>query len=145
VSIIVEYFTAPDDAAAADVLYGGPDSLFPTLSCGNFLADVAMTEWESMLLARDGAVGHAAAPPRVVAYHEPARVARVFAASAAFQTALAEAGREVLAALARRWVEECAEEPDGLEAETARELLWELADLARAANALRQVLYCWMC
>ncbi|HEX4790453.1 MAG TPA: hypothetical protein VH372_18455 [Actinospica sp.] len=139
-SIIVEYFTAPDDAAAADVLYGGPESVYPTLSCGNFLADIAMTEWEVLLLGRLGA-----APPRVVAGHEPSGIARVFAASAALQTALAAAGREALERLARHWLEEYADDVSGMAPDTARELLWELAELAREAKALRQALYCWMC
>jgi len=145
VSIIVEYFTAPDDAAAAGVLHGGPDSVFPTLSCGNFPADAAMTEWESLLLGRRGAAHDAAPRPREVGPRTPSGPARVFAASAGLQRALAEAGREALAALARNWVEEYAEDLGGMGADVAGEILWDLADLARSATALRQALYCWMC
>jgi hypothetical protein len=99
-----------------------------------------MTEWEVLLLGRLGA-----APPRVVAGHEPSGIARVFAASAALQTALAAAGREALERLARHWLEEYADDVSGMAPDTARELLWELAELAREAKALRQALYCWMC
>lgn len=146
----MEYFTAPDDAAAAGVLFGGPETVFPTVSCGNFLADAAMTEWESLLLGRAVGERDTSPRPRVVAGLGSGRAARVFAASAALQSALAGAGREALAALAERWIAErwaaeYAEELGEMRAETVREILWQLADLARAAGALRQAVYCWMC
>ena len=144
-SIIVEYFIAPDDATAADVLVGGPEDVFPTMSCGNFFADAAAAEWEAILLGRVAGEFEAAGGPRVVAEAGSDSLAMVFAVSSRLQTALGGANRDALTAVARRWIQEYGGNYPSFEPDTACEILWELADLARSANDQRQVLYCWMC
>jgi hypothetical protein len=47
-SIIIEFFTAPDDTAAAGIADRGPTGAFDSLACGNFDATEAVIEWESI-------------------------------------------------------------------------------------------------
>lgn len=143
VSIIIEYFAADDDAAAAAVLDGGPGDDFETMSCGNFLADFATAEWESVLLGRTVAEHEDADPSRVVIDDGPESYRRVFALSPELQAALAGARPDRLAGVAERWVDEYG--GDGVRADTACEILRELSDLARSASSRGQSLYCWMC
>lgn len=147
VSIIIKYFTAPDDASAAKALHGGPDeSVFETMGCGNFLADSAMTEWETLLTGRSPEEHENAEWPRVVADDGPDSGIQVFAASPELQNALAAANRETLAEVAQQWADQYSEDYGGtFEPDTAAEILYELSELSRSANSRKHTLYCWMC
>lgn len=147
-SIIVEFFAAADDASAAEVLYGGPEvSGYETVSCGNFIASFAMTEWESLLTHRSPEDHENAEDPRIVAADgdpdDP--TVSVFAASPFLQNALASADEERLTEVAHVWAAQYSEEWGLFEPDTAARILFELADLARSANAERHTVYCWMC
>ncbi|MFC1431127.1 hypothetical protein ACEZDB_10745 [Streptacidiphilus sp. N1-3] len=48
-SVIVEFFVAPDEASAVVALSHGPHTSLPTLSCRNFDPEEALIEWECLL------------------------------------------------------------------------------------------------
>ncbi|WP_214326513.1 hypothetical protein [Nonomuraea sediminis] len=50
-SVIIEFFTAPDAVTAAAALHGGPDAIgeYDALRYGNFDVLSALVEWESIL------------------------------------------------------------------------------------------------
>lgn len=144
-SIIIEYFTAPDDASAAAVLEGGPEAVFETMTCGNFLADLAMADWEILLADQSPRDQEQGERPRVVVDDGPRSSTQIFAASPELQAALAGADRERLATIAHEWARQYSEDYGDFEPDTACEIFYELADLARSANAQQHTLYCWMC
>lgn len=141
-SILIEFFIAPDDAAAATALDGGPEGRFTTVSdYGSFLVFQAMVEWESLLTGREISDLLDADEPRTVADDG----GTVFAASPALQRALTTADEATLADLGRRWKQD----PEGVAADFDPEmidsLLQDLAELARTAGDQGYNLYCWMC
>ncbi|MEC3920313.1 hypothetical protein [Nocardia sp. CDC160] len=142
-SIIVEFFIAPDDHAAASVVDEGPDGVFPTMTCGNFLADIAVTDWESILLGTD-ADGASSGGPRVVAMPDLDSILQVFALSPQLQTALADIDRDAVDTVAHQWIAEYGQKYLGFEPDKASEILWELTAMARSANTQKQSLYCWI-
>lgn len=70
-SIIIKFFVAPDHDAAAAVVEVGPDDFFESLTFGNFDAEEALIEWESIFTGQtfEGLV--AADVPEVVADPDP--------------------------------------------------------------------------
>lgn len=145
-SIIINYFTAPDDANAAEVLDDGPEAFFETMICGNFLADLAMADWEILLTGRSPEDYEQAEWPRIVNDDEPRSSKQIFAASPELQAALAAADRERLTEAAHQWARQYSEDYGGdFKPDTVCEIFYELSDLARSANAQKHTLYCWMC
>ena len=138
-SIIVKFFMASDDQAAAAVLKGGPDGTLETLSFGNFDAISAIEEWDRLLTGRTAQELERDGVPRIIAGEAPF----VIAASAALQHALAAANREDLASTALQWIEQ--EELRGYDPELFTDILIELASLAITADHKGLTLYCWMC
>lgn len=139
VSIIVEFFTAPDDQSAATILEGGPDGMFETFTVGNFDAITAIEEWDRILTGRTTEELERDDVSRIIAGDAPF----VIAASGELQAALIAAGRDELAATALRWIEQ--EELHGYDPELFADILNELALLAGTAREKGHALYCWMC
>ena len=140
-SIIIEFFTAPDDVAAASIVEGGPEGIFETVQYGNFDAMTALAEWDSILTGRELDVLISADVPRVVVGDDGPFI---FAASAELQAALAEADPVTLPQVADRWIELQGEDAHRYDGELFGEMLQELASLARTAGH-GHGLYCWMC
>lgn len=139
VSIIVEFFIAPDDQAAAAILEGGPDGTFETFAVGNFDAITAIEEWDRILTGRATEDLERDDVTRIIAGDAPF----VIAPSTELQAALIAADRDELAATALQWIEQ--EELHGYYPELFADILNELALLASTARKEGHALYCWMC
>lgn len=138
-SSINSFFVAPDDAAAATVLDGGPDRTFESVTYGNFDADLALLEWESLLTGHSFAdLLEASASLDLSGEDDDALM---IAVSRQLQDALSRADDAELAATARLWVDERAAEGESIDPELAREILTEVGRLSRTAE---QRLYCWI-
>ena len=138
---LVEVFTAPDDATAAESVAEGPAGTDVIGLDGNSDVVPNMVEWESVLLGRLPEEHATAAPPRIVADDGD----QIFALSAEFQSALTSADHGRLMAAANEWVERFG--PPRLESEPDRtyDLFVSLSDLARAATARQHGMYFWRC
>ncbi|MFE4832318.1 hypothetical protein [Streptomyces sp. NPDC056672] len=142
-SIIVEFFVAPDDASAALALGTGPGRAFEALSCGNFDPEEAVVEWECLFEGGDFEDRVETGEPRIIA-GEPDDGCVVFVVPHGLFTALARAERFRLHEIAALWVGRRAEDGEVIEADVAGEILSDLAALARSAARQRQRLYCWV-
>jgi|EndMetStandDraft_8_1072994.scaffolds.fasta_scaffold174705_2 hypothetical protein len=143
-SIIIEFFTAPDDTAAAGIVDRGPTGAFGSLSCGNFDATEAVIEWESIFTGQSFETLVSADEPRMVVDPDEGDGPLVFVASGALQGALADAAPARLAEVGELWIAERAEDGEVFDPEMVGELLGDLADLARTARERGHSLYCWM-
>ncbi|MFE2417344.1 hypothetical protein [Streptomyces hokutonensis] len=144
-STIVKFFAASGHEAAAAVVNGGPDGVsFESLSYGNFDAEEALLEWESVFTGRSFDVLVAAGQPEVVADPGDGEGPILFAASHALQDALAAADPYRLVEVGRLWVEERAASGDVFDQEIATGILSDLARLARGLRGQDQRLYCWL-
>ncbi|MFE7113586.1 hypothetical protein ACFU98_46400 [Streptomyces sp. NPDC057575] len=142
-SIIIKFFVAPNDEAAATVVERGPDGVFESLVFGNFDVEEALIEWESIFTGRRFEDLVAADEPRVVADPGDGEGPLVLVASAPLQDALSAAGQPRLAEVSELWVRERAADGETFDAELATELLGGLARLARTAGGRDAGLYCW--
>jgi hypothetical protein len=143
VSIIVKFFMAPDHEAAAAVVDRGPDGVFASLVYGNFDAEEALIEWESIFTGRGFEELVAADEPEVVADPGDGESPLVLAASRALQDALAHADQARLVEVSRLWVQERASEGEVLPQRIATEILVELARLVHGIGGQDDRLYCW--
>jgi hypothetical protein len=143
-SIIIEFFMAPDDTSAAGIVDRGPTGVFDSLAAGNFDATEAVIEWESIFTGQSFEALVSADEPRVVADPGDGDGPLVFAASSALQEALAGAAPARLAEIGELWIQERAEEGEVFDPEMVGGLMGDLADLARTAAARGHSLYCWM-
>ncbi|MFJ1611012.1 hypothetical protein ACIOHS_48200 [Streptomyces sp. NPDC088253] len=142
-SIIVEFFAAPDDASAALVLQTGPRRAFESLSFGNFDPEEAVIEWECLFagVSFDDLVE--ADEPRLVAgQHDDGCV--VFAIWPRLSAALAEAERSELKDAALAWSLQRAEDGEVIDTEIAEVILSDLAALVSSARRQGQNVYCWV-
>ncbi|MGW6740817.1 hypothetical protein ACWGDX_08740 [Streptomyces sp. NPDC055025] len=142
-SIIVEFFVAPDDASAALALGTGPGRVFEALSCGNFDPEEAVVEWECLFDGGDFEDRVDTGEPRVIA-GEADDGCVVFVVSHVLFTALVRAERLRLHEIAASWVGRRAEDGEVIEADVAGQILSDLAALARSAARQHQGLYCWV-
>lgn len=142
-SIIVQFFIAPDDASAALVLPTGPRSAFESLSCGDFDAEDAVIEWESLLTGNSHEALLAVGEPRVIA-GQANDGCTVFAISDRLITALASTEQSSLDEVAELWVQLQAEDGDVFDTEIVSEILGDLAGLACRAIEQSHGLYCWV-
>jgi hypothetical protein len=142
VSIIVEFFVAPDDESAALVLPTGPRRAFESLSCGNFLPDDAVIEWESLFTGSTVDELFDRGEPRVIAGMADDGCA-VFVLSDGLRNALVGAEQARLHEVAELWADLRARDGDTIEADVATEILGDLAGLARDAAKHGGGLYCW--
>ncbi|WP_369387142.1 hypothetical protein AB5J72_05630 [Streptomyces sp. CG1] len=142
-SIAIKFFVAPDHDAAAAVVEGGPDGVFESLTFGNFDAEEALIEWESIFTGRSFEELVAADEPEFVADPGDGEGPVVLAASRSLQDALAAADEYRLVEVSRLWVAERAADGEVFDQEIAAWILSGVADLARAIGEQEEGLYCW--
>lgn len=142
-SIIVKFFVAPSHEAAAAVVDGGPERAFESLEYGNFDAEEALIEWESIFTSRSFEELTAADEPEAVAEPDGWEGPVVFAVSKALQDALAVADQPRLAEVSRLWIQERAADGKAFDKEIATRILSDLARLARGISGREHRLYCW--
>jgi hypothetical protein len=138
-SSIIKFFLAPDDEVAATAVDGGPDDTFESVTFGNFDADLALLEWDSLLTGRPFDDLLLASASEVITDEDDG--ALIVAASVELQQALADASDTDLVRVARLWADERAAEGETVDPELAREILTELARLSRTPD---HRLYCWV-
>ncbi|MGF6886556.1 hypothetical protein ABIA39_004670 [Nocardia sp. GAS34] len=143
-SILVEFFIAPDDDTAATVVEGGPEDHFPAVTdYGNFLVFQALAEWESLFTGRSLDDLVSAGEPRAVTDDESGSA--IYAASPTLQRALTTADPAVLAEIGTRWKQDTTSTGAPFDPEMIDALLSDVAELARTATGQNHSLYCWMC
>ncbi|MFD8636042.1 hypothetical protein [Streptomyces sp. NPDC059533] len=139
-SIIVEFFMAPNDASAASVLKTGPGRA-GSLSFGNFDPEEAVVEWECLLAGGGFEDLVEAGEPRIVAEQDnDERV--VFAVSPRLSAALADAEESELRDAAVSWAARRAADGEAIDAGIAEVILSDLAALAGSARREGQDVYC---
>ncbi|MFD8509505.1 hypothetical protein ACFV2L_43365 [Streptomyces sp. NPDC059687] len=143
-SIVIKFFVAPDNEAAAAVARGGPDRVFDSLTFGNFDAEEALIEWEIIFTGRSFEELVAADEPEFVADPGDGEGPVVLAASRVLQEALAAADEHRLVEVSRLWVAERAADGEAFDQEIAAWILSGVAGLARAIGEGEAGLYCWM-
>ncbi|CAM5304409.1 hypothetical protein [Streptomyces aurantiogriseus] len=143
-SIIIKFFVAPSHEAAAAVVDGGPDRAFESLEYGNFDAEEALIEWESIFTGRSFEELVGADEPEAVADPADWEGPMVFAASEALRDALAAADHSRLAEVSRLWIQKRAADGEVFDQEIATRILTDLARLARGIDGREHRLYCWM-
>ncbi|MFZ4153678.1 hypothetical protein [Streptomyces pseudogriseolus] len=142
-SVIVEFFAAPDDASAALALRTGPRTAYESLSFGNFDAEEAVVEWECLLSGGSFEELVEAGEPRPIAgQDDDERV--VFALSPRLSAALAEAERSQLQHAAAAWSQRRAEDGEVIDTEIAEVILGDLAALVSSARRQGRDVYCWV-
>ncbi|MCW6007411.1 hypothetical protein K1W54_23110 [Micromonospora sp. CPCC 205371] len=101
-SSIIEFFVAPDDAAAVSVAVNGPSGSFESATYGNFDVWSTLEEWEGILTSRSIEELVTSGGPNVVAGGDGSPV--VLAAPPDLARALAAADDHMLSSAAERWV-----------------------------------------
>ncbi len=144
VSTVIRFFVAPSHEAAAAVVDRGPDGAFESLSYGNFDAEEALIEWESIVTGRTFERLVAADEPEAVADSDDGDGPVVLAASKALQDALAAADQSRLGEVSQLWVRKRAADGETFDQEIATKILSDLARLARGVGGRDHRLYCWM-
>ncbi|MFI1188213.1 hypothetical protein [Streptomyces californicus] len=142
-SIIVEFFAAPDDASARQALLTGPGRAFESLSFGNFDPEEAVVEWEHLLVGSPVEELVEAGEPRIVAGQDNDGCV-VFALSARLSTALAGTARSRSSEVAASWVRLRAEDGEIIGPEIADQIVDGLAALVSGARQRNQNVYCWV-
>ncbi|MEU6632754.1 hypothetical protein ABZ905_31410 [Streptomyces parvus] len=142
-SIIVKFFVAPDDRAAALALRDGPGEACESLSLGNFDPMGAVTEWQSLLTGRTVEDVVEAGEPRVLGVEEGGGCF-VFAISSDLSAALADAERPTLRDVADSWAQLRAEEGETIDGEIADGIMGDVAALTGSARRQGQSVYCWV-
>lgn len=143
-SIIIHFFAAPDDHAAASVTDTGPGRRFGTVQHGNFVPDLALMEWEVILTGGSFEGVLAGGGPRLVACPGQGSAA-VIAFTAALTAALAAADEDRLAEAGEQWAQLRAGDGEEFDPVMAGELLSEVATLASSAAGRGHQMYCWRC
>lgn len=143
VSIPIRFFSAPDDASAAEVLDRDPESVTETAVRSRFLGSSALLEWETILTGRDPKA-QAQASRLIVADDRPRSSSKIFAASPELRAALAAADRERLTEVADQWMEQYGGSHGSFEPGEVRKILYEMSGLVRSADAERVGVYFWM-
>jgi len=150
VGIFIRFFSASDDADAAQCLDNEPGSVSGTVSASEammrdrFLASSVLAEWETILTG-PGAGDHGqAAAPRVVADDRPRSGSKILAPPPRLRAALAAADRARLAEVAHQWVDQYGEQYGNFEPDEVSHILCELSWLARTADAEGEGVHLWM-
>ncbi|MDT6983876.1 hypothetical protein ACFSUJ_12905 [Streptomyces lusitanus] len=142
-SVIVQFFAAPDDASAASALQTGPRRAFESLSFGNFDPEEAVVEWECLLSGGSFEELVEAGEPRLIV-GEDDDGGIVFAMSSRLFAALAEAERSELRDAAAAWSLQRAEDGEVIDTEIAEVILSNLAAFASRARRQGHDVYCWV-
>ncbi|MER7175507.1 hypothetical protein [Streptomyces mesophilus] len=140
-SIIVEFFVAPDDTTASLALRAGPGRGFESLLVGNFDPVVAVVEWECLLAGGSFEELVGAGEPRIVAARDNGG-GIVLAISPRLSTALADATHSRLSDVASSWTQLRAEEGEVIPTEIAEAIVGDLAALVSSARRQNQSVYC---
>lgn len=140
-STVVDFFTAPDDTAAAHVLRTGPAPGQDAFSCGNLDPEEAVLDWQALLTGETWEELVEAGEPREVAEEHHGEL-RVFAVAGALVAALAAAEPPRLRDAASAWSRSPAEGGTPVDEGTALWVLGGVAALARAAVERGGGLYC---
>ncbi|MEU8976853.1 hypothetical protein AB0D11_48405 [Streptomyces monashensis] len=143
VSIIVEFFAAPDDTSSALALQSGRGCAFESLAFGNFDPEEAVVEWECLLAGGSFEDLAEVGEPRIVTGRDDGRSV-VFAISSRLSAALADAKHSKLADISASWATQRAEDGEAIDAEVADMILGDLAVLASSARRQGQSVYCWV-
>jgi hypothetical protein len=138
-SSINKFFLAPDDEVAATVVDGGPAGTFESVTYGNFDADLALLEWDSLLTGRSFDELLRASAAEVITDEDDG--ALIIAASVELQQALARASEADLRRVAQLFADEQAAEGETFDPDLAHKILTDLARLSRTAD---HRLYCWV-
>ena len=142
-SIIITFSVAPNHEAAAAVAEGGPCGAFESLSYGNFDAEEALIEWESIFTGRSFDELIAADEPEVVADPGDGEGPMLLAVSPVLQDALAGADQSHLVEVSQLWVQERAADGETLDHDIATRILSDLSRLAHGLHGQDHRLYCW--
>ncbi|MFE4694793.1 hypothetical protein ACFRH6_32660 [Streptomyces sp. NPDC056749] len=142
-SVIVEFFAAPDDTSAARALRTGPRRAFESLSFGNFDPEEAVVEWQCLLAGGSFDDLVDAGEPRPVAGQDDDGCL-VLALSPRLAAALAEAAGPELQDAAVAWSSQRAADGEVIGTDIASVILGDLAALARSARRQGQEVYCWV-
>lgn len=141
-SVIIEFFAAPDAVTAAAALHGGPDAIgeYDALRYGNFDVLSALAEWESVLTGDE----HLDYDLDIVAQVDDTRT-MVVAMPPRLQAALAAAEPDALPDAALRWARRHGAASPQETATRVAGILHDLAALAREATPQGQTIHCWIC
>jgi hypothetical protein len=101
----------------------------------------ALTEWESILTGRSP---EGAAQPQIIADDRPHSNSKIFAAPPGLRAALATADRAKIIEAAHQWVDQHGERYGTFDPGEVSLILYELSELARAADADGEGVYVWM-
>jgi hypothetical protein len=145
VSMYVEFFAAPSDAAAAAVRNKGPARRYAAVDANNihFDADDAVIAWRDLLAGRADISLSDPDDPRMVAnFHNDGSA--VFALPDELVANLIRAVPLRLREVAEAWVSAVVAEGTEIDVDTAVSLLSGVAELARAAAGTEDRLYCWV-
>ncbi|MGW3723853.1 hypothetical protein [Streptomyces sp. NPDC000851] len=142
-SIIVEFFVAPDDTSAALALQTGTGRTFESTSFGNFDPEEAVVEWECLLAGGSFEELVEAGEPRIVAGQDNDGCV-VFVISPRLSAALADAERSELRDVAVSWAAQRAQDGEVIDTEIADMILGDLAALVSSARRQGQGVYCWV-
>lgn len=142
-SIIVTFFTAPDDTSAALASRTGPGRAFESLSFGNFDPEAAVIEWECLLAGGSFEELTDAGEPRIIS--DPDNSGRlVFALSPRLCAALAGGERDRLRDVGSAWAEQRAADGEFIDPDVAHGILGDLASLASGSRGEGRGVYCWV-
>ena len=142
-SIFTQYFSAPSDADAANLLEDGPEGIIPEanqVTLFSILPVVEMDQLEAILsgvAADDSPTGG-----RMVAEQDDGRW--VWGLNEGLRAHLTECSLDDLVAAADPW-SEIDEFWGGMDPDVATHFLLELRVLASNATAANLNLYCWVC
>ena len=142
----VEFFAAPNDAAAAAVRTKGPAARRYAVVDANdihFDADDAVIAWRNLLAGRAGHYLSEPGDPRMVADMVNDGSA-VFALPDELVTDLIKASPRRLRDVAEVWVPVVVADGTEIDVDTAAVLISGIAELARAAAGTDDRLYCWV-
>jgi hypothetical protein len=142
VSIIVEFFVAPDDTSAALALRTGPERAFESLSFGHLDPEEALIDWECLLAGGSFEELVEAGEPRIIAGHSDGCL--VFPMSPRLSAALADAGPSRLRDVAAAWARLRAEDGEVIDTEIEDAVVGDLAGLVSSAQRQEQRVYCWI-
>jgi hypothetical protein len=141
----IEFFAAPNDAAAAAVRNGGPAARYTVVAANDMYlyADDAVIAWQNLLAGRPGVYLSEQDDLHMVADYLNDGSA-VFALPDDLVVSLTEASPRRLREVAEAWVPAVVADGSEIDVETAAVLISEVAELGRAAVGTRNRLYCWV-
>ncbi len=142
VSIITQYFSAPTDADAAELIEGGPEGIIAEanqVTLFSILPVIEMDQLESILSG--AATDESRTGGRMVAERDGRFI---WGLNDGLRAHLTDCSLDELVAAAEPW-SEIEEFWGGLDPDLATHFLFELRVLASNAATANHQLYCWVC